>query len=154
MSIYIQLLHGRKDPDEDMNEYGFDGPCIGPFDWMHVIYNIDFQLTREGPPYVEWWVSFVGDLLYYDGAYYGDWEIVDESSMRNKTITPYDESKATLAHASALAALKTGDVPSVSKGGEQPRFSLNDWKWEVLSNETRRSYSQWVVGKLSHSPNK
>jgi hypothetical protein len=28
--MYLHLWHGRKEPDERLNDWGFDGPCLGP----------------------------------------------------------------------------------------------------------------------------
>lgn len=30
MSYYLHLFHGRKDPNQQMDDWGEDGPYIGP----------------------------------------------------------------------------------------------------------------------------
>ena len=37
--IYIRLFHGRKGPKQDMQDWGFNGPVLGPFDWIHGVYD-------------------------------------------------------------------------------------------------------------------
>jgi hypothetical protein len=32
MTIYLKLIHCRATPDQQMNDWGFDDPILGPFD--------------------------------------------------------------------------------------------------------------------------
>ena len=83
--LYLKLFHGRKDPNQDMEDWGFDGPVFGPIQYAHVVYHHHVAMqgyATGGPPVWEGWLEWVGDLLYYDGAYYGDWSVfepLDES---------------------------------------------------------------------------
>lgn len=36
--LYLGLFHGRKDPDDQMIEWGFNGPLIGPLCYVHTTY--------------------------------------------------------------------------------------------------------------------
>ena len=36
--IYLSLLHGRNDPEEELSEWGFAGPMLGPFKSIHFTY--------------------------------------------------------------------------------------------------------------------
>lgn len=78
--MYLRLLHGRSDPKQQMEDWGDDGPCLGPFDWIRVTYNStigfgagEFEtgplLGGDDPIY------FHNDMLFYDDMYYGDWEV-------------------------------------------------------------------------------
>lgn len=82
--MYLQLLHGRRHPDQQMDDWGPDGPCFGPLDWVHITYNTTIGICGEGdnegtgpmlgindPMY------FVEDMIFYEGMYYGDWEVVN-----------------------------------------------------------------------------
>jgi hypothetical protein len=91
--IYLQLLHGRKHPDENLDDWGADGPCLGPFDWFHATYFTTFTLgtLAEGDVW-DLRDSVVGDLLYYDGTYYGDWEL--STCPKTSTIEPFDAKKS------------------------------------------------------------
>ncbi len=33
--LYLGLFHGRDDPNEQMRDWGFNGPTIGPLVWCH-----------------------------------------------------------------------------------------------------------------------
>ena len=48
--LYLELYHGRKDPDADMPEWGFRGPAIGPFDTFNITY--PSNTTDEGYEYI------------------------------------------------------------------------------------------------------
>lgn len=92
--IYVQLLHGRNTPDEALSDWGSSGPCLGPFDWFHSTYltTMTFGTIEEG----EVWDirdSLVGDLIHYDGVYYGDFEIVP-TPKDSGPVTVFDPSKA------------------------------------------------------------
>ena len=78
--LYLQLLHGRKSPDEEMEDWGFTGPLIGPLKFCHVTYNSTINLGFEngqetGPMFDRDGFGFHEDMIFYDGSYYGDWEL-------------------------------------------------------------------------------
>lgn len=75
--VYMRLLHGRLDPDEHMNGWGFDGPVLGPFAAVHFTYINQIRCIMHGTEEdIEFEVH--DDLLVYDGKYYGDFEIVSD----------------------------------------------------------------------------
>jgi hypothetical protein len=76
--LYLTLHHGRDNPEEHMDDWGYDGPIIGPFKWCHITYNATFNFgfpgieeDGTGPCTV---VTCVNDLVVFQGKYYGDWE--------------------------------------------------------------------------------
>lgn len=88
--VYLQLLHGREDPDQDMDDWGESGPALGPFKWAHFTY---LTFTTLGWEDGEMWVddNFSADacylmppnslcrhddMLYWNGVFYGDWEFI------------------------------------------------------------------------------
>lgn len=74
MSLYVQLFHGRKDRDQLMQDWGENGPTLGPFEWVQVTY---FKTVRCGLPNGEdIWLTRCDDMVFYDGMYYGDFDIV------------------------------------------------------------------------------
>jgi len=95
--LALRPIHGRKDPDEKMDGWGFTGVPLF-FDWIHITYcchiNIGYgagftEPMSPGPNSV----YFHGDMLAIDRdgdiSYYGDWEIVpaeDAEPMRGKMI--------------------------------------------------------------------
>ena len=50
--MYVQLLHGRKTVDEELDDWGYDGPCLGPIEWMHITYNntLNIKFCDEDEP--------------------------------------------------------------------------------------------------------
>lgn len=71
--LYIHLFHGRKTVNEDMNDWGEDGPVIGPVDYFHLTYGNDIKL---GDDLCNLHIDKTG-LLYFDGMYYGDFSVLD-----------------------------------------------------------------------------
>ena len=102
-SVYLRLFHGQRDPDEDLEEWGSEGPVIGPFAFVQVTYMCDVKfaaspevmerffpdvmsgwrardLANARGPLCDWRFDVQGDLILYDGVYYGDWSITSEAS--------------------------------------------------------------------------
>lgn len=101
MSVYLHLFHGRNAPDEQLDDWGLDGPTIGPLEYVHVTYMCDvkFSMTYEtaveffpdvaakhaemaycnGVPANTWLVDHhlrvVEDLVVHDGKFYGDFSV-------------------------------------------------------------------------------
>lgn len=87
MSIYIELLHGRHTPDEELEDWGFNGPVLGPFPFFHTTYGSDIKLGDTGiivmgnqidfPP----WNS--DDLIDFLGGLYGDMSVFGPEYIKN-----------------------------------------------------------------------
>ena len=82
--MYLKLLHGRRSVDEEMDDWGADGPWIGPLKWFHCTYlssvGIGFENGGElssmcSGSQVPSPMFLVEGLLYFAGMYYGDWEL-------------------------------------------------------------------------------
>jgi len=43
--LYVHLFHGRKTPDEKLDDWGSEGPMIGPLDYVHVTYMGDVKFA-------------------------------------------------------------------------------------------------------------
>lgn len=80
--LYLALFHGRDDPAQDMDEWGFNGPVIGPLRYLHTTYvsnlKLDFaswgamrRYFEDGDPVL--WLK--EDMIEYQGKYYGDWTV-------------------------------------------------------------------------------
>ena len=69
-ALYVHLYHGRKSPDEQLDDWGLDGPTFGPLDSVHQTYASTFQM--HGKDDKEGWLDFHDDLIIYEGVYYGD----------------------------------------------------------------------------------
>ncbi|MBK8072442.1 MAG: hypothetical protein IPK34_10760 [Ramlibacter sp.] len=82
--LYLGLFHGRHHPREPMNDWGFDGPTIGPLRWCHTTYALDIKIEFEeaadaigyfGTEEIQFELKIDGDLLVFDGMYFGDWTV-------------------------------------------------------------------------------
>lgn len=79
--MYLRLFHGRDDPEENMDGWGYDGPVFGPLKFAQVTYMTNIGIAsidgRETGPMLSTTdpMFFKGDLLQYDGKYYGDWSV-------------------------------------------------------------------------------
>jgi len=98
--IYIHLYHGRKTPHEELDDWGVDGPVLGPFDWFHGTYFTTFKLGTLLDDDA-WWLGdnpgFEHDPIYYDGMYYGDFEIIASGEKQKNNTVPFEKSKEILA---------------------------------------------------------
>ena len=91
MSMYLRLWHGRQNPNEDLDDWGTDGPILGPFDSIGGTYCSDLK-AFSGDDH-EVWFTFHQDLLYYDGMFYGDWSVCQDAGVR---VEKADQGKADL----------------------------------------------------------
>jgi hypothetical protein len=41
--LYIRLFHGRVDPEQDMDDWGSDGPIFGPYHFVHTTYTSFYE---------------------------------------------------------------------------------------------------------------
>jgi hypothetical protein len=77
MTVYLKLLHGRNDPNEQLEGWGFNGPVLGPFEAVHFTYTTHVRCFPAGSDgdaeAIE--LCYHDDLLIHDGKYYGDFEI-------------------------------------------------------------------------------
>jgi hypothetical protein len=109
--LYLALFHGRSNADATMDDWGFNGPLIGPLEWVHTTYathvrmkflsNEDELLYFSEPAFPDGQDIFItDDLIEYAGNFYGDWTVFvvnpDETrkpqdTFRSKTrrIVPY-----------------------------------------------------------------
>lgn len=74
MPVYVLLFHGRTDPAENLTDWGFTGPTLGPFAAVHFTYKEYIRCISDSDEETE--LGFCDDCLEYDGKYYGDFEIV------------------------------------------------------------------------------
>jgi len=67
--VYLELFHGRHSPNEELDGWGFEGPVLGPFPFIHITYGTDIKLA--GAYYDS--LGFDKDgYVQFRGAYYGD----------------------------------------------------------------------------------
>ena len=83
-ATYFKLLHGRHRADENLDDWGFNGPVFGPLDWFHITYLQTFRFGRDN---LEAALATFGDMFVWKGKYYGDAEIF-RFTNRKATVLP------------------------------------------------------------------
>jgi hypothetical protein len=82
--LYLGLFHGRDEPRQTMKDWGFNGPLIGPLEWVHTTYTCTLQIAFEcacdasryfGTDETEQFLELHGDMLTFGGKFYGDWTV-------------------------------------------------------------------------------
>lgn len=91
--VYLHLFHGREEPDQSLEDWGEQGPVLGPFEFAHVTYGEEINLDDEGAG-----LKLVGGLIYYGGVYYGDFSVISaakfsESEDLRSRHAPFDQAK-------------------------------------------------------------
>ena len=72
--MYLRLYHGRKDPDQHMDDWGFAGPTFGPLSCYVHTYCCTFRVIGEDN-ISEVWLETHDDMVRWDGCFYGDMEV-------------------------------------------------------------------------------
>lgn len=86
--LYLHLFHGRNHGDE-LDGWGFNGPCFGPLEHVTTTYATHVKLGFKNeadavkfgldPSFPDLTVN--GDCLVYDGHLFGDWTVSAEPGM-------------------------------------------------------------------------
>ena len=114
-TLAITLSHGRKDPNEDMEDWGFNGPVLPGVDSLHIVYltqitvafaNADLARYARDKTGWDWWDETIHclqirthkDMIQTHEGYFGDWTIAlsDPTTEGTKTMTefPFEEIRA------------------------------------------------------------
>ena len=84
MSVYLELFHGRRNPHEDLDDWGFEGPVLGPFPFVHITYGSTIKVGINpviSSPYCNSNLHIDEDgFIVFAGSYYGDMSVFDDRS--------------------------------------------------------------------------
>jgi hypothetical protein len=125
--VYLHLFHGRFRTDEDCDGWGFNGPTIGPLDYVHVTYMCDvkfgFQDGHDAKVFgleQDDHLKIDGDCVEFDGRFYGDWSVATQKVTGLYAID--DESAGTFeaTHHEAIARLQPGQKLICCSGDGRP----------------------------------
>jgi hypothetical protein len=72
--MYLRLYHGRIDPAQEMDDWGFVGPTFGPLSCYVHTYCCTFRIYAESGT-DEVWLDKRDDMIRWDGSYYGDMQL-------------------------------------------------------------------------------
>jgi hypothetical protein len=82
--MYLGLFHGRKERREQMEDWGFVGPLLGPLRYCHTTYLHDIKICFEnvedarrclGSDDVHVFLTVVDDMIDFGNAFFGDWSV-------------------------------------------------------------------------------
>jgi hypothetical protein len=97
MATYMRFFHGRATPDEELDDWGVNGPIIGPLQWVHTTYGATIRLAFEGSHDQDIEFLLHGDVIYVRDEmnehfnlaqgreadalpyYYGDWSVFNHT---------------------------------------------------------------------------
>lgn len=72
--MYLRLYHGRTDPAQEMDGWGFDGPTFGPLACYVQTYCCTFRIHCESSA-EELWLNVQDGMIHWDDGFYGDMEV-------------------------------------------------------------------------------
>jgi len=72
--MYLRLYHGRTDPEQEMDDWGFTGPTFGPLTSYIHTYCSTFRINGDGDT-SEVWLEKHGDMIRWSDCFYGDMEV-------------------------------------------------------------------------------
>ncbi len=81
-NLYIRLFHGRENMDDKLEDWGWDGPILGPYESIQLTYGTHIKL-HKADHFED--LGVAKDLICYDGYYYGDMEIFESDSPPDGT---------------------------------------------------------------------
>ena len=79
--MYIKLFHGRDTRDQGMDDWGYDGPILGPLKHAHTSYGLKIHLRFVDPKREDRDIRIEDGLAVFDGRYYGDWSVFDQAAQ-------------------------------------------------------------------------
>lgn len=77
--MYLMLFHGRENPDQDMDDWRFNGPIIGDVNISWTYHTIKIHDPRDGDFF---FLPIHDDMVVLNGKYYGDFEVVERSDFK------------------------------------------------------------------------
>lgn len=72
--LYLRLYHGRTNPEQEMDDWGFEGPVIGPVTAVVATYLQDIRVFGERPT-DELWLESTKGMIVWEASYYGDFAV-------------------------------------------------------------------------------
>jgi len=85
MGVWLRLFHGRDDPEADLEDWGYDGPLIGPLRYVHTTYancvKYAFCYEEDARRFgmdPEGFIPMMNECLVFEDQYYGDWSVTSE----------------------------------------------------------------------------
>ena len=74
--VYLHLFNGRQ-PGEPLEDWGEDGPVLGPFEFVHVPWTSEINLDHDGAS-----LKIVDSTVMYGGFFYSDFSVVSAQQFQ------------------------------------------------------------------------
>lgn len=148
-SLNLYLIHGRKTPDESLDDWGFDGPvlknCIGvhsTYGEIRAIFATPQDALKaktltgweEGHDDNELMIKFHEDVIHTTTGYFGDWGLIDPFNRWLDEVVQYakdqwywDECEVTDPSNDLRTAFYDNDSPRQFVDRLAERFDLHDF---------------------------
>jgi hypothetical protein len=81
MPSYIFFYNGRHSSDEELDDWGFNGPVVGPYSRIAFTYGCHIKAIDEKEKITDFTIGTEG-LVEVLGAFYGDFIIIDEKKCK------------------------------------------------------------------------
>jgi hypothetical protein len=133
--LYIRLFHGRKHIYQELDDWGSDGPILGPYDCIHTTYAGCIKMSIKDTLNE---LFVVDDVLFYGGVFYGDWSVFDADRLSDEEKAYYQKYDA---RKSVIPSLINEQRPPIKvvvfiRGGVCEDVKCNlaraDWKYSVV----------------------
>ena len=72
--LYLRLYHGRTDPNQQLEDWGFNGPTFGPLNSVVVTYLSTIRIHSQRH-HDALWLDTSDGMVLWQGNYYGDFEV-------------------------------------------------------------------------------
>lgn len=76
--VYVRLFNGRRYPSEPLDDWGTDGPVLGPFRFAHLVWASEINLGDDGES-----LKIVDSTVFYGGTYYADFSVVSAAHFND-----------------------------------------------------------------------
>lgn len=114
--LTLRLFHGRRSIDEQLSDWGRDGPVLGPLRSVNATYCEELRLETTEGVVVD--LHVVRGLVYYGGVLYGDFEISNELEPTEQVNEPRAELES-----STLRKAVRGRAASTKRMRASKRFA-------------------------------
>jgi len=95
MSVYLFFYHGRHTSEEELDDWGFNGPTFGPYSRIAITYGCHIKAIDEKEKITDFTIGTDG-LVEVLGAFYGDFIIIDEKILKEHYNAGWVKTKETL----------------------------------------------------------
>jgi hypothetical protein len=126
MPVYLFFYHGRHTSKEELDDWGVNGPILGPFTAIQITYGCHIKALSNSPINHDPIGIGKDGLVEIYGAFYGDFQIIDTKTFRIGFKKRWEETKRIL--------------------------SIPNKNLPLLINETEEWIKTYVERSLKHDP--